>query len=160
MSSLPKQQVEQLHAFIKLLASKPAMIHDPALGFFREYIESVGGTVPAPPKKEESPKPEQSKAEPPKEETPEPEPEDDPESDVELDMSGVIGKLLLLRQHLAHHPFQSPTTILPSRWVSKATWRCQKTPWTSSTKSGARPCRPFRMEISRKPASCSPRPSC
>lgn len=38
MSFLPKAQVDQLKAFVALLRSKPDIIHDPALDFFREFL--------------------------------------------------------------------------------------------------------------------------
>ena len=96
MSQLPKAQIDQLQAFVQVLKAKPDILHDPGLQFFRDYLVSLGATLPSPPPKEEK-KPEKS---------PEPEPvppkepekmeeevvESDPESEVELDMSGVIGK--------------------------------------------------------------------
>ena len=98
MSQLPKAQIDQLQAFVTLLKARPAMLHDPGLQFFRDYLISLGATLPSPPPQEEK-KPEKS---------PEPEPvppketekmeeeevvESDPESEVDLDMTGVIGKL-------------------------------------------------------------------
>ena len=98
MSQLPKAQIDQLQAFVTLLKARPAMLHDPGLQFFRDYLISLGATLPSPPSQEEK-KPEKS---------PEPEPvpqkepekmeeeevvESDPESEVDLDMTGVIGKL-------------------------------------------------------------------
>ena len=100
MSQLPKAQIDQLQAFVTLLKARPAMLHDPGLQFFRDYLISLGATLPSPPPQEEK-KPEKS---------PEPEPvppketekmeeeevvESDPESEVDLDMTGVIGKLFV-----------------------------------------------------------------
>ena len=98
MSQLPKAQVDQLQAFVQVLKAKPDILHDPALSFFREYLVSMGAKLPSPP----PPKPEKQPSK-----SPEPEPvprnepeemeqeevvESEPESDVELDMTGVIGK--------------------------------------------------------------------
>merc|ERR1711953_129300 len=94
--SLPKAQVDQLKAFVAFLKAKPEMLHEPALAFLKEYLESLGATIP--PKPEPSPapgEPEEAKKEPeepmkePEEPMEEPEPESE-ESDVELDMSGVV----------------------------------------------------------------------
>jgi len=38
MSFLPKQQLEQLKAFIGVLKAKPDVIHDPALAFLKDYL--------------------------------------------------------------------------------------------------------------------------
>jgi len=38
MSFLPKQQLEQLKAFIGVLRAKPDLIHDPALAFLKDYL--------------------------------------------------------------------------------------------------------------------------
>ena len=50
MSALPKAQVDQLKLFVQMLKSKPDILHDPALDFLRDFIVSMGGTVP--PKKQ------------------------------------------------------------------------------------------------------------
>ena len=50
MSALPKAQVEQLKLFVQMLKSKPDILHDPALDFLRDFIVSMGGTIP--PKKQ------------------------------------------------------------------------------------------------------------
>ena len=102
MSQLPKPQVDQLQAFISLLKATPQILHDPALSFFRDYLESMGATLPTPPPKKER---QRSKSPEPEEITPNKTEEmevqedvevdveeEDPESDVELDMTGVIGK--------------------------------------------------------------------
>jgi hypothetical protein len=41
MSFLPKQQLEQLKAFIGVLKAKPDLIHDPALAFLKDYLVSL-----------------------------------------------------------------------------------------------------------------------
>jgi len=92
--SLPKSALDQLKGFISLCKSKPEMIHNEELTFFREYLLSMGATLPpAPPKEEKPSKPEpEAKVPPPAAEEPETEMEvESEESDVELDMDGVIG---------------------------------------------------------------------
>ena len=98
MSQLPKAQVDQLQVFITLLKSRPAIIHDPALSFFRDYLVSMGAKLPSPPPQQEkqpskSPEPEPVPRSEPEKMEEEPAEESEPESDVELDMTGVIGKL-------------------------------------------------------------------
>ena len=93
--SLPKSALDQLKGFISLCKSKPEMIHNEELTFFREYLLSMGATLPpAPPKEEKPSKPEpEAKVPPPAAEEPETEMEvESEESDVELDMDGVIGE--------------------------------------------------------------------
>ena len=92
--SLPKSAVDQLKGFISLCKSKPEIIHNEELQFFRDYLISMGATLPPKPEEDASApagdkKPE-SKPEPAKEEPAEMEVESE-ESDVELDMEGVIG---------------------------------------------------------------------
>lgn len=89
--AIPQQQLLQLKAFISVLQAKPDILHTPELSFFKEYLESLGATLPPKPEKpddggakEESEEAPKAAAEP---EQVEPESE---ESDVELDMSGVI----------------------------------------------------------------------
>ena len=98
MSQLPKAQVDQLQAFVTVLKAKPDILHDPALSFFREYLVSMGAKLPSPPPKPEkqpskSPEPEPVPSKEPEEMEQEEVVESEPESDVELDMTGVIGKL-------------------------------------------------------------------
>ena len=97
MSQLPKAQVDQLQAFITVLKGKPEILHDPALSFFRDYLESYGARLPTPPPKpekqaSESPEPEAVPSNEPEEMEQEEVIESDPESEVDLDMDGVIGK--------------------------------------------------------------------
>ena len=93
---LPKSAVDQLKGFISLCKSKPEIIHNEELTFFREYLLSMGANLPPKPegetaggekKQQETPTPTPEAA---KEEPAEMEVESE-ESDVELDMSGVIG---------------------------------------------------------------------
>jgi len=92
--SLPKPQIEQLKAFVTFLQAKPEILHDPDLAFLKEYLESLGATLPPKPEPKTAPSSDDTPAqeaakEEPMETTPEPEPESE-ESDVELDMSGVV----------------------------------------------------------------------
>jgi len=41
-------QVAALKDFVNLLKHKPELLHDPQLGFFRNYLESLGAKVPEP----------------------------------------------------------------------------------------------------------------
>lgn len=89
---LPPEAVVQLKAFISLVRKTPQILHTPQLAFFKEFIESFGGVVPATSEKAEStekPFNESTKSEP-KVEEPE---EEEVESDVEIDNTGVIGLL-------------------------------------------------------------------
>ena len=98
MSQLPKAQIDQLKAFVTVLQAKPAILHDPGLQFFRDYLVSLGAKLPSPPpeaKKEpsKSPEPEPVPQKEPEKMEEEEVVESDPESEVELDMTGVIGKI-------------------------------------------------------------------
>ena len=101
---LPPAQVSMLKGFIALIKTKPEYLHEPTLAFFKDYLVSLGASIPDPEKKkEEQPaggkcpfeegaaKKEEATA-PKMEEEPAPEVESDPESEVELDMEGVIGE--------------------------------------------------------------------
>ena len=46
MSQLPKTEIDQLKDFTKLLISRPETIHDSGLSFFRDYLTSLGATIP------------------------------------------------------------------------------------------------------------------
>merc|ERR1712115_38551 len=91
MTQLPKAQLDQLKAFVTLLKINPAVLDDPDLEFFRDYLLSVGAKLPTNAKEskdEQVPKPETTPSnEPEAMEQDEPE---EPESDLELDMTGVI----------------------------------------------------------------------
>ncbi|KAJ8297918.1 hypothetical protein KUTeg_024449 [Tegillarca granosa] len=88
---MEQEQILLLKGFVQLCKSDPDILHKPELGFFKEWLESMGASIPPPSQKtsqseSSKPEPEQSKA-------PEPEPEPEPESeesDVELDNTGVI----------------------------------------------------------------------
>ncbi|XP_045473977.1 putative protein FAM10A4 [Harmonia axyridis] len=79
-----QEALEKLKAFIDICKSNPEILHLPALNFFREFIESFGGVIPAP---KMSAKTEETKTEPQPKST---EYESDPESDLELDKEGCI----------------------------------------------------------------------
>ncbi|KAF7248767.1 Hsc70-interacting protein [Varanus komodoensis] len=85
------RKLNELRAFVKLCKQNPAVLHAEEMRFFREWVESMGGTIPPAPcntsaEKTAEAKPEEKKPEePPK--PPEPESE---ESDLEIDNEGVI----------------------------------------------------------------------
>jgi suppressor of tumorigenicity protein 13 len=89
--------ISQLSGFINLCKDDPKILHNPELAFFKNYIESLGGKIPAtlPETDFESPEadiPEPRKA---KESEAKPEPAvevESEESDIELDNSGIIGR--------------------------------------------------------------------
>ncbi|XP_015274661.1 PREDICTED: hsc70-interacting protein [Gekko japonicus] len=86
------RKVSELRAFVKLCKQNPAVLHAEELSFFREWVESMGGTIPpAPCNTTSSEKPDETKAEETKPEEPPkpPEPESE-ESDLEIDNEGVI----------------------------------------------------------------------
>nr|CAI5849693.1 unnamed protein product [Callosobruchus analis] len=85
---ISKEALVQLKQFIDICKSTPAILHLPELRFFREYIESLGGKIPDPPRMSADPKvevPEESTAKPAEEPV-----ESDTESELELDMSGCV----------------------------------------------------------------------
>jgi len=88
--SLPQAQIDQLKAFVRVLQAKPDLLHHPDLCFLKEYLESLGATIP--PKAERPPSPaKEAKMETPEPESKEPEAEpESEESDVELDLTGVV----------------------------------------------------------------------
>ena len=49
--SMPKSAVDQLKGFISLCKSKPEIIHNEELQFFRDYLTSMGATLPPKPEK-------------------------------------------------------------------------------------------------------------
>jgi hypothetical protein len=99
MSKLPftKAHIAQLNGFIELCRNDPKILLHPELAFFKNYIESLGGKVPATVSGTGFESPKTDKPEPKKEKEPEyqPEPEtESEESDIELDNSGIIGKCI------------------------------------------------------------------
>nr|XP_056701994.1 hsc70-interacting protein isoform X2 [Euleptes europaea] len=86
------RKVNELRAFVKLCKQNPALLHAEELSFFREWVESMGGTIPPVPcNTTSSEKPEEAAPEEKKPEEPPnpPEPQSD-ESDLEIDNEGVI----------------------------------------------------------------------
>ncbi|XP_071543444.1 hsc70-interacting protein-like isoform X1 [Panulirus ornatus] len=82
------EDVKRLQWFINACRSSPEILHLPQLSFFKEYLLSLGATIPTPEASFKAPS--STKEEPMQEPTPEPEPEEEEESDVELDNQGVI----------------------------------------------------------------------
>lgn len=95
--NLNPAKINELKGFVAALRSQPQLVHHPELGFLRDYLASLGATLPereetkpaeaaAPPKKEAQKEPEA-------EEEPEPEPmdeqeEEDPELMIPDELSG------------------------------------------------------------------------
>ncbi|KAL8612919.1 hypothetical protein ACOMHN_034996 [Nucella lapillus] len=91
---MDRNQMELLKHFVQTCQARPEVLHTPELAFYRDYLESLGATLPPAPKAQEEHK-EQAKAEAPRPHTADEEDEDEEEeelveSDVELDNSGVI----------------------------------------------------------------------
>ena len=100
--SLPKAALDQLKGFITLCQSQPAVLHNEELAFFRDYLLTMGASLPPKPASKSEPKKEASQA---GAATPPPEPEEtmeveSEESDVELEMDGVIGETVRHRSIL------------------------------------------------------------
>lgn len=85
----------QAEKFISLLRANPALLHTPDFKFVKDFIESFGGTVPAAPPPSFKPPTDGKPEEPVPPAEPEPESE---ESEVELDTTGVIGKIYICRR--------------------------------------------------------------
>lgn len=82
------QELDKLKSFVSMCRKNPSILNAPQLSFVKEFVEELGGKIPSPPSRgttgaktdNEPSKPEVQS---------EPESED---SDIELDMTGVIGK--------------------------------------------------------------------
>lgn len=90
----PDKQLTELRAFVSLIKAQPSILSQPELQFFKDYLESIGGVIPTADRPKCCPMDHgehksETRTTPPKEEEPEL-----VESDVELDVTGVIGKLL------------------------------------------------------------------
>merc|ERR1712013_408763 len=82
-----KEQLALLKQFVMACKANPAMLHTPELAFFKEWIISIGGKIPAP-KPEEKPAKEEAKFQPTMESS---EDEELVESEVELEvLDGII----------------------------------------------------------------------
>ncbi|MBN3285239.1 F10A1 protein, partial [Polyodon spathula] len=83
------QKVAELQVFVQLCRKNPAVLQQPELKFFRDWIESLGGRVPLINRSDESPKKAKPDQEP--QSKPEAEPESESEeSELEIDNEGVI----------------------------------------------------------------------
>ena len=97
MSKLPfsATHLSQLKGFIDFCRNDPKILQSPELAFFKNYIESLGGRIPATVSETnfESPKTDEPEARKEKEPETKQEPEvESEESDIELDSSGIIGR--------------------------------------------------------------------
>lgn len=89
MSGLTAEALNKLQLFLGAVKKNPDLFYLPELSFFKDFVESYGGTVPPQskasremPKTEPTSQPEQSSAA--------PEEEESEESDLELDNTGVL----------------------------------------------------------------------
>ncbi|KAG9483912.1 hsc70-interacting protein [Eleutherodactylus coqui] len=82
------QKLRELREFVSLCESNPAMLHRAELGFFTEWLQSMGASIPSPPPKE-SPE-EHSQEEPVQENNVPPQKPESEESDLEIDEEGVV----------------------------------------------------------------------
>jgi len=97
MSKLPftASHLTQLKGFVDFCRNDPKILRNPELAFFKNYIESLGGTIPTTVSETnpESPNADEPEARKEKEPEPKQEPEvESEESDIELDSSGIIGR--------------------------------------------------------------------
>jgi suppressor of tumorigenicity protein 13 len=95
MSKLPftASHLTQLKGFVDFCRNDPKILRNPELAFFKNYIESLGGTIPTTVSETnpESPNADEPEARKEKEPEPKQEPEvESEESDIELDSSGII----------------------------------------------------------------------
>ena len=77
---MPEAAIQQLKGFIQLCKAQPQIIHKPELKFFKDYLESMGATLPqspATPPPEETPKAESNEKQ-----DPPPQPQTKQESEV------------------------------------------------------------------------------
>ncbi|KAI5702681.1 hypothetical protein M8J75_002953 [Diaphorina citri] len=89
MSGLTPDAINKLQLFLGAVKKNPAIFYLPELKFFKDFVESYGGTIPPPSKAQsDAPKPEKPFT------TPEPSApeEESEESDPELDNTGVISE--------------------------------------------------------------------
>lgn len=82
------RKLQELREFVRLCQSNPAVLHRSELGFFTEWLQSMGASIPSPPPKASPPEP--SQEEPVKENNIPPEKAESEESDLEIDNEGVI----------------------------------------------------------------------
>uniref|UniRef100_A0A8C6VKE7 ST13 Hsp70 interacting protein n=1 Tax=Naja naja TaxID=35670 RepID=A0A8C6VKE7_NAJNA len=84
------QKLSELRTFVKLCKQNSAILHSDDLIFFRDWIESMGGTIPPAPCKTSTETTDEPKAEEKAEEPPKPPEPESEESDLEIDNEGVI----------------------------------------------------------------------
>ena len=85
-------KLETLRGFLSLCKQNHSWLHSPELAFLKSFIEDFGGVVP-PAKGEKNADSEPQKGKKTKTDEHDPEPElESEESDIELDMTGVLGK--------------------------------------------------------------------
>ncbi|CAG9578721.1 unnamed protein product [Danaus chrysippus] len=87
-----EEQLTQLKAFVELCKNQPMILHHPKLSFFKDYLVSLGVTLPTATynTKNFTASGDSNAGAKVEEEVPAEEEEEDIESDVELDMEGVI----------------------------------------------------------------------
>jgi suppressor of tumorigenicity protein 13 len=96
MASMSDDHLTQLKAFISVCKENPSILHLPNLTFFRQYLESLGATIPDLVSNASStptwtkPEPETASPEPSSPMAEEPPPLESEESDLELDTTGVV----------------------------------------------------------------------
>lgn len=94
MSGLTPDAINKLQLFLGAVKNNPAIFYLPELKFFKDFVESYGGTIPPPSKAQsDAPKPEKPFT------TPEPSApeEESEESDPELDNTGVISGEFMIK---------------------------------------------------------------
>ncbi|XP_073500264.1 hsc70-interacting protein [Phyllobates terribilis] len=82
------RKLQELREFVRLCQSNPAVLQCSELGFFTEWLQSMGASIPSPPPKESPTKTTQE--DPVKEENTPPQKAESEESDLEIDNEGVI----------------------------------------------------------------------
>ncbi|XP_065436637.1 hsc70-interacting protein isoform X1 [Chrysemys picta bellii] len=83
------RKVSELRAFVKLCKENPGLLHSEELRFLREWVESMGGTIPPAPDNASAETMKDKTDKQPEEPVKPPEPESE-ESDLEIDNEGVI----------------------------------------------------------------------
>uniref|UniRef100_A0A8D0F4D8 Hsp70-interacting protein N-terminal domain-containing protein n=1 Tax=Strix occidentalis caurina TaxID=311401 RepID=A0A8D0F4D8_STROC len=83
---MDSRKLSELRAFVRLCKQNPGLLHSEELAFLREWVESMGGTIPPAPANAST---EETTEEQPEEPVKSPEPESE-ESDLEIDNEGVI----------------------------------------------------------------------
>ncbi|XP_069823457.1 hsc70-interacting protein [Dendropsophus ebraccatus] len=84
------RKVQELREFVRMCQGNPAVLHRSELGFFTEWLLSMGASIPSPPAEESIPKEEPRQEEPVKDNNVPPEKPESEESDLDIDNEGVI----------------------------------------------------------------------